>query len=146
MSLVHRWPALKSTIKYWVRPDIENRIKEGAIAARLGARVVEIRERSVVVTSGFETEEVPAQQVFLLTGYHPDTRLLEAVGVDVDPATLVPDHDPKTLQTNVKGVYLAGAVASGRFTSRIFIENGKFHGEAIVKSIVAAAASPSRRR
>jgi thioredoxin reductase (NADPH) len=144
VTLVHRGAALSGSVKYWVKPDIENRIKEGAIAARFGARVVEIRERSILVTSGFETEELPAQQVFLLTGYHPDTRLLEAVGVKVDPATLVPDHDPKTLQTNVKGVYLAGAVASGRFTSRIFIENGKFHGEAIVKSIVASVASPRR--
>jgi thioredoxin reductase (NADPH) len=144
VTLVHRGASLSGSIKYWIKPDIENRIKEGAITARFGARVVEIRERSIVVTSGFGTEELPAQQVFLLTGYHPDTRLLEAVGVKVDPATLVPAHDPATLQTNVKGVYLAGALASGRFTSRIFIENGKFHGQALVKSIVAS--SGSRRR
>ena len=147
VTLVHRGPVLSGSIKYWVKPDIENRIKEGAIAARFGARVTEIRAGEVVIRSGFEDEEVlPAQQVFLLTGYHPDTRLLEAVGVKVDPATLVPDHDPATLQTNVKGVYLAGAVASGRFTSRIFIENGKFHGETIVKAIVASATAASRRR
>ena len=139
VTLVHRGASLSGSIKYWIKPDIENRIKEGAIAARFGARVVEIGESTVVVTSGFGTEELPAQQVFLLTGYLPDTRLLEAVGVKVDAATLVPDHDPETLQTNVKGVYLAGAVASGRFTSRIFIENGKFHGQAIVKSIISRA-------
>ena len=135
VTLVHRGTSLSGSIKYWIKPDIENRIKEGAIAARFGARVVEIKDRSLVVHSGFGTDDLPAAQVFLLTGYHPDTRMLEAVGVRVDPATLVPDHDPDTLQTNVKGVYLAGAVASGRFTSRIFIENGKFHGQAIVKSI-----------
>ena len=139
VTLVHRGASLSGSIKYWIKPDIENRIKDGAIAARFGARVVEIRAGAVVVTSGFGTEELPAQQVFLLTGYLPDTRLLEAVGVKVDAATLVPDHDPETLQTNVKGVYLAGAVASGRFTSRIFIENGKFHGQAIVKSIISRA-------
>ncbi len=139
VTLVHRGASLSGSIKYWIKPDIENRIKEGAIAARFGARVVEIGESTVVVTSGFGTEELPAQQVFLLTGYLPDTRLLEAVGVKVDAATLVPEHDPETLQTNVKGVYLAGAVASGRFTSRIFIENGKFHGQAIVKSIISRA-------
>lgn len=135
VTLVHRDGGLSASVKYWIKPDIENRIKEGAIAARFGTRVVEIRARSVLVNAGFGTEELPADQVFLLTGYHPDTRMLEAVGVTVDPATLVPEHDPETLETNVKGVYIAGAVASGRFTSRIFIENGKFHGQAIVKAI-----------
>ena len=139
VTLVHRAPALSASIKYWIKPDIDNRIKEGAIAARFGTRVTAITPSSVAVVSGFGDEaRIPADQVFLLTGYHPDTRLLEAVGVKVDPATLVPEHDPETLQTNVKGIYLAGAVASGRFTSRIFIENGKFHGAAIVKSVVAA--------
>ena len=138
-TLVHRAPSLSGSIKYWIKPDIENRIKEGAIPARFGTRVVAIERGSVVVQSGFgEQEELPADQVFLLTGYHPDTRMLEGVGVKVDPATLVPEHDPGTLQTNVKGVYVAGAVASGRFTSRIFIENGKFHGQTIVKSILGS--------
>jgi thioredoxin reductase (NADPH) len=135
VTLVHRAGALSGSIKYWIKPDIENRIKEGAIAARFGARVMEIRARSVVITAGFGTEELPADQVFLLTGYHPDTRLLEAVGVRVDRETLVPDHDPQTMESNAKGVYLAGAIASGRHTSRIFIENGKFHGQAIVEAI-----------
>ncbi len=138
VTLVHRAPALSGSIKYWIKPDIENRIKDGAIAARFSTLVTEIRPRAVVVRAGFGTEELPADQVFLLTGYHPDTSLLESVGVRFDAQSLVPEHDPETLQTNVKGIYVAGAVASGRFTSRIFIENGKFHGSAIVKSIVAA--------
>jgi bacillithiol disulfide reductase len=147
VTLLHRAPSLSGSIKYWIKPDIENRIKEGAIAARFGACVTEIRPASVVVRAGFGTEELPAEAVFLLTGYHPDTRLLEAVGVRVDGASLVPEHDPQTLQTNVKGVYVAGAVASGRFTSRIFIENGKFHGEMIVKSIAGASTpGPPRGR
>jgi len=141
VTLVHRDGGLSASVKYWIKPDIENRIKEGAIAARFATRVMEVRRRSVVVNAGFGTEEIAADQVFLLTGYHPDTRMLEAVGVKVDAETLVPDHDPATLQTNVKGVYLAGAVASGRFTSRIFIENGKFHGQTIVKAIEAARRS-----
>jgi thioredoxin reductase (NADPH) len=133
--LVHRGPALSASIKYWIKPDIENRIKEGAIVARFSSAIREIRADSVLVETPRETEELEAAQVFLLTGYHPDTRLLEALGVKVDAQTLVPEHDPDTLQTNVKGIYVAGATASGRFTSRIFIENGRFHGEAIVKSI-----------
>jgi thioredoxin reductase (NADPH) len=139
VTLVHRAAMLSGSIKYWIKPDIENRIKEGAIAARFGARVLEIRAGFVAVTAGFGTEEIAAGQVFLLTGYHPDTRLLEEAGVRVDRETLVPDHDPKTMETNAKGVYLAGAIASGRHTSRIFIENGKFHGQAIVAAIQAAA-------
>jgi thioredoxin reductase (NADPH) len=138
VTLVHRAPALSASVKYWIKPDIDNRIKEGAIPARLGARVTAIRPGAVSIDTGLVQEDLPADQVFLLTGYHPDTRLLESLGVKVDPATLVPEHDPATLQTNVKGVYLAGALASGRFTSRIFIENGRFHGEMVVKSIVAA--------
>ena len=147
VTLVHRAPALSGSIKYWIKPDIENRIKDGAIAARLAARVLEIRARSVLIQSVWGPEELPADQVFLLTGYHPDTRLLEAAGVRVDRETLVPDHDPKTMETNAKGVYLAGAIASGRHTSRIFIENGKFHGQAIVQAIVSAAReAPGRLR
>jgi thioredoxin reductase (NADPH) len=138
VTLLHRAPALSGSIKYWIKPDIENRIKEGAIAARFSSRVREIRRDSVLVETARETEELEAAQVFLLTGYHPDTRLLESLGVKVDRETLVPEHDTETLETNVKGIYVAGATASGRFTSRIFIENGRFHGEAIVKSITRA--------
>jgi bacillithiol disulfide reductase len=138
VTLVHRSPTLSGSIKYWIKPDIENRIKEKAISARFSTLIREIRPRTVVVETGWGREEIPADQVFLLTGYHPDTSLLESAGVRFDPESLVPEHDADTLQTNVRGVYVAGAVASGRFTSRIFIENGKFHGAAIVKSILAA--------
>ena len=135
VTLVHRAASLSGSIKYWIKPDIDNRIKEKAIAARFAARVTEIKHGSVIIQSVWGAEELPADQVFLLTGYYPDTRLLEAVGVRVDRETLVPDHDPQTMETNAKGVYLAGAVASGRHTGRIFIENGKFHGPAIVNAI-----------
>jgi thioredoxin reductase (NADPH) len=78
-----------------------------------------------------------AEAVFLLTGYHPDCALLTGAGVRVDQETLVPEHDPRTLETNVPGLYLAGAMVSGRETGRIFIENGRFHGQAIVEAIRA---------
>jgi thioredoxin reductase (NADPH) len=135
VTLVHRGAALSDSIKYWIRPDIENRIKEGSIPARLSTMVREIRERSVVLASAAGEEEIPADQVFLLTGYLPDTSLLARAGVRIDPATLVPDHDAATLETNVPGLFLAGALVSGKQTSRIFIENGRFHGEAIVGAI-----------
>jgi thioredoxin reductase (NADPH) len=141
VTLVHRGEALSDSIKYWIRPDVENRIKEGAIAARLGTRVLEIGEESVLVEGPEGQGHIAARAVFVLTGYHPDTSLLEAAGARVDPRSLVPEHDPETLETSVRGLYVAGALASGRHTSRIFIENGRFHGEAIVRSIAAARAT-----
>jgi thioredoxin reductase (NADPH) len=135
VTLVHRRPQLGASIKYWIRPDIENRLKEGSIAARFETRVVEIRPKAVVVEGPRGGEEIEAEAVFLLTGYHPDCALLTGAGVRVDAATLVPEHDAQTLETNVPGLYVAGALVSGRETGRIFIENGRFHGHAIVESI-----------
>jgi thioredoxin reductase (NADPH) len=141
VTLVHRRAQLSDSIKYWIRPDIENRIKEGAIPALFETRLTEIRAHSVVVASAAGSEEIPAEQVFLLTGYQPDTRLLREAGVRIDEATLVPAHDAATLETNVPGLFLAGALVSGKQTSRIFIENGRFHGEAIVGAITGRAVS-----
>jgi thioredoxin reductase (NADPH) len=141
VTLVHRRAQLSDSIKYWIRPDIENRIKEGAIPALFETCLTEIRAHSVLVASAAGTEEIPAEQVFLLTGYHPDTSLLRQAGVRIDEATLVPAHDAATLETNVPGLFLAGALVSGKQTSRIFIENGRFHGEAIVGAITGRAVS-----
>jgi thioredoxin reductase (NADPH) len=137
VTLVYRGRELSGSIKYWIRPDILNRIKEGSIPARLETCVLEIDPHAVTVEGPQGRGTLPADQVFLLTGYHPDPRLLQEAGVTVDLETLVPVHDPGTLETNARGVYLAGSVASGRHTSRIFIETGRFHGEMIVKAICA---------
>jgi thioredoxin reductase (NADPH) len=137
VTLVHRGARLAESIKYWIKPDIENRIKEGAVAARFETRVVEIRPDRVVLEGPGGREELAAEGVFLLTGYHPDVELFRRAGVHVDEATLKPAHDPATLESNVPGLYVAGAVVSGRETGRIFIENGRFHGEMIVKAICA---------
>ena len=135
VTLVHWHPELKPTIKYWIRPDIENRMKEGSIGARFDTRVVEIRPTEVVVEGPEGREELPADAVLLLTGYHTDSDLLARAGVRCDAATAKPEFDPVTLETNIPGLFLAGSVVSGRDTSAIFIENGRFHGEAIVKVI-----------
>jgi len=135
VTLVHRGAQLGASVKYWIRPDIENRIQEGSIAARFETRVVEITPDDVVVEGARGRDRLPADAVFLLTGYYPDPTLLKAAGVRVDPATLVPEHDHETLETNVPGLYLAGSVVSGRETGRIFIETGRFHGKAIVDAI-----------
>jgi thioredoxin reductase (NADPH) len=142
VTVIHRAPTLKSTIKYWVRPDIENRIKEGSIAARFNTCVTAIRPTSVVVrTSGAGgagraggEEEIPADAVYLLTGYRADTELLTRAGVLLNERE-APVHDPLTFETNVPGLFVAGGAIAGVDTGTIFIENGRFHGEKIIEII-----------
>jgi thioredoxin reductase (NADPH) len=135
VTIVHRRAALGESIKYWVKPDIENRIKEGSIAARFGAHVVEITPTHVIVERNGVRDELPADGVFLLTGYISDNRLLRAAGVEIDPETCGPVHDPETFETNVTGLYVIGAMVAGKASGRIFIENGRFHGQVAIDRI-----------
>ena len=148
VTLVHRRATLGDSIKYWVRPDIDNRIKAGSIAARFDTRVVEITPRSVIVEqvgaekAGAEEaggggqvhgrEEITAEAVFLLTGYTP-VELMRRAGVNCDSETLAPALDSETFETNVPNLFIAGGATAGRHTGSIFIENGRFHGERIVQ-------------
>jgi thioredoxin reductase (NADPH) len=140
VTLVHRHPNLKPSIKYWVRPDIENRIKEGSVRGLLNTKVVEILPTQVVVERDGAKENVPADAVFLLTGYHPDCDLYRRAGIRLHRDTMSPEFNADTFETNVPGIFLAGGAICGRDTSNIFIENGRFHGEAIIKTIAARAA------
>jgi thioredoxin reductase (NADPH) len=133
VTLVHRRATLGDSIKYWVRPDIENRIKEGSIAARFETHVVEIRPDVVVVDRGGVRDEIPANAVLLLTGYRPDVDLMRRAGVRCDAETLAPELNPETFETNVPNLFIAGGAVAGRNTGSIFIENGRFHGERIIK-------------
>jgi thioredoxin reductase (NADPH) len=134
VTLVHRGAELKSTIKYWVRPDIENRIKEGSIAARFNTQICEIRPTSVVVTGSAGVEELPADAVLLLTGYRADNDLMARAGVTFGPRN-APAFNPDTFETNVPGLFVAGGAMAGDDTGTVFIENGRFHGEKIVEVI-----------
>jgi bacillithiol disulfide reductase len=138
VTLVHRGQGISPSVKYWIKPDIENRIKEGSVKALFGTCVREITPTHVRVERADGHQELPADQVFLLTGYTPDVDLMRRAGVRVDPDTLKPEHDPRTSETNVPGLFLAGALVSGRDTGKVFIENGRFHGEAIVNAITRA--------
>ncbi len=132
VTLVSRRAELKPSVKYWLRPDFENRVRAGEIAARFGAEAREITPRSVRIRgAGGGEEELPADRVFLLTGYHPDFDLLRAIGIALDPDSGRPAHDPETLETNVPGVHIAGSLTAGRMISEVFIENGRFDGEKI---------------
>ena len=124
-----------STIKYWVRPDIENRIKEGSVKARFESHVVEITPIAVVIDGPGGREELPAEGVFLLTGYRPDVELMRRAGVACDAETLAPQMDAETFETNVPNLFVAGGAMAGRHTGNIFIENGRFHGEKIIATL-----------
>jgi bacillithiol disulfide reductase len=133
VTLVHRRATLGDSIKYWVRPDIENRIKEGSIAARFESTVMEITPTGVVIERLGARETLPAEGVFLLTGYHPDVDLMRRAGVQCDPESLAPSMNQETFETNVPNLFVAGGAVAGRHTGNIFIENGRFHGEKIIK-------------
>lgn len=141
VTLIHRRPELGTSLKYWVKPDVENRIERGEIRAYMDTVVDEILPDRVRARRGAETFEVPAQQVFALTGYHPSTLFFDQLGVKYDPNILLPTYDPDTYETNVRGVFLAGSVVAGRRHKEIFIENGRFHGEAVMKAVAARCRS-----
>jgi bacillithiol disulfide reductase len=140
VTLVHRAAQLKSTIKYWVRPDIDNRIKEGSVAARFNTCVREIRPTSVVTVPAADRpqpggfDEIPCDAVYLLTGYRADTDLMCRAGILLNERQ-APVHDPQTFETNVPGIFIAGGAIAGVDTGTIFIENGRFHGQTIVDVI-----------
>lgn len=180
VTLVHRGPSLKPTIKYWVRPDIENRIKEGSVAARFGACVTEIRPTTLVIapnrdrdpaaeqaqieretaadrdaatrsspvaasappaateTLAAATEEIAADAVYLLTGYRADIDLMCRAGIAMTDRQ-APVHDPRTFESNVPNLFVAGGAIAGVDTGTVFIENGRFHGEKIIEEIARRA-------
>jgi thioredoxin reductase (NADPH) len=135
VTLVHRRADLGASIKYWVRPDIENRIKAGQVNALFETKVRQITRDEVIVQNGGAEKRLPAKQVFALTGYHPDFTFIESLGVKLDPETRKPALDANTLESNVPGIHLAGVVIGGRFTGEIFIENGRFHGKQIINAL-----------
>ena len=137
VTLLHRNKELGATIKYWVRPDIENRIKAGQVKALFETRVKRITKDEVVVENGAGEKRLPARRVFALTGYHPDFTFIESLAVRLDPESRKPEMDPNTLESNVAGIHLAGVVIGGRHTGEIFIENGRFHGKQIIQALRA---------
>lgn len=130
--MVHRGAEVKPTIKYWVKPDIENRIEEGSIEALFDTEVQGFVDGGVLVRGAAGERLIACDAAYVLIGYTIDTELLRRCGVELDPGTLVPAHDPSTGETNQPGLYVAGTLRAGRATDRIFIENSRTHGEQIV--------------
>ncbi len=135
VTLVHRGEGLSERVKYWIRPDLENRIASGAIRALFRSRVLEILPEFVRVATSDGEAAVRADAVFPLIGYQPDFALFERCGIRLEGEGLVPAHDPETLESNVPGLYLAGAILGGRETGRIFIENSRHHAVRIASAI-----------
>jgi thioredoxin reductase (NADPH) len=135
VTLVHRGAALHRNIKYWIMPDIENRIKSGEIRAHFNTIVKEIQEDRVLISSASGDEWVKNDFVLALIGYHPDFDLQKSVGIHIDETSGRPECNPETLETNSPGVYLAGVLVAGTHTNEIFIENGRFHGRQIASDI-----------
>ena len=132
VTLVHFGPTWDKKIKPWILPDITNRIAEGSIVARWDTRVAAIGGDTVTLRTGAGLEEIPVEHVYLLTGFAPNVELLRRLGVTIDPTTGIPAHDPRTLETDVPGIFIAGVVVAGYDANKVFIENGRWHGEKIV--------------
>lgn len=146
VTLIHRGAEMGREVKYWILPDINNRIQNGEIPALFQSKVVEIRPGEIVVETPVGSKILENDFVFALTGYHPDVAFLRSMGVEVDSATCIPRFEPETLESNVAGIYLAGSIISGRLTNKIFIENGRFHGERILPHLQASLREPERSR
>jgi thioredoxin reductase (NADPH) len=137
VTLVHRGPDIHRHVKYWIKPDIENRIKAGEVTAWFQSQVAEITPDTVLIETPTGKYVLKNDFVFALIGYHPDFAFLEALGVRSEGKDRMPVCDPETLESNVPGIYLAGVIVAGNRTNEIFIENGRFHGQQIAKGLVA---------
>lgn len=136
VTIIHRDEKLRDGIKYWIKPDIENRIKNGEIAAHFKTVVQEIKNDALVLKKENETFTIPNDFVYVLIGFTPEMKLLKSAGVRINPDNGEPVHSPDTLESNVQGLFVAGSIAAGSNNNRIFIENGREHGELIIDRIL----------
>ena len=137
VTLIHRDNKLSDRIKYWIRPDIENRLKNGEIASYFESSVLAITQREIRIATPDGEKTLPNDFVLAMTGYSPDLDFLQRTGIVLEPDTQKPRTDPETLESLRPGVYLAGVIVAGMHTNEIFIENGRFHGIQIADHIAA---------
>jgi thioredoxin reductase (NADPH) len=135
VTLVHRGPAMHRHVKYWILPDIQNRVKNGEITAYFQTDVESIHEDTVTLQTPEGRLTLKNDYVFAMTGYHPDFDFLTALGVSLEGEDRCPACDPQSLESNVAGIYLAGVIIAGDRTNEIFIENGRFHGRQIASDL-----------
>jgi thioredoxin reductase (NADPH) len=137
VTLVYRGPGMSDSLKYWVKPDIENRIRDGQVQAHFSTEVVDILPDAVAVQGPDGRHLIPADLVYLMTGYRADTALLDQVGAQVQRDIHAPVFDETTFETTVANLFVVGACVAGKQSGRIFIENGRFHGAAAVHAITS---------
>jgi len=142
VTLIYRGPGIQPHVKYWIKPDIENRIAAGEIKAYFNTKVVEILPDTLTLETPEGQVSVANDFVFAMTGYHPDFTFLEALGVHFEGPDKCPRCDPESLESNVPGIYLAGVIVAGSRTNEIFIENGRFHGRQIAVALAAKLNKP----
>jgi len=135
VTLIHRGPAVSDSVKYWIKPNLENRIRAGEIKAYFRSHVLEILPREIVVSTPEGEMRLKNDFIFAMTGYHPDLDFLAQHGITLDPETQRPRTNPETLESERKGIHLAGVLVAGMHTNEIFIENGRFHGAQIATAI-----------
>ena len=136
VTLVIRYPSLKPSIKYWVKPDIDNRIKEGSINAYFESELTEIRKSEVDIQTPDGLVTIPNDFVLAMTGYHPHFGLMQKLGIQLtEDEKKMPVFDPESLETNRRGLYVAGVVCGGMDTSSLFIENTRVHANQIAEHI-----------
>jgi thioredoxin reductase (NADPH) len=133
VTLIHRNKNLGKKIKYWVLPDIKKKIENKQIKAIFNAAVQEISKEHILLRENGKIRRIKNDHVFAMTGYRPDSKLMDAFGIQYSPKTFVPKHKPKNLETNLKGVYVAGSIISGINNNRVFIENSREHGKKIFR-------------
>lgn len=135
VTMVYRKHEFHPSVKSWIKPVIESAIENNRVRMFWGFHIKEIRKQSVVITKGEIEKEIPADTVFAMTGYHPNLDFLRQLGAAVDEESGVPILT-KNMETTVPGLYLAGVVATGYDSTKIFIENGRYHGQAIIEDIL----------
>ena len=136
VTMVVREPVISERVKYWVKPDIENRIKEGSINAFFQSTIAEIREKEVDINTPLGKKTIANDWVLAMTGYQPNLDFLRKLGIDLSGDDVrKPEYDEDTHESNVAGIYLAGVICGGMNTHRLFIENSREHAEKIVKAI-----------
>jgi thioredoxin reductase (NADPH) len=135
VTLVHRNNWISDRVKYWIKPNIENRIKNGEIQAFFNSRVIEIQPKAVLLETPNGPVTLKNDFVFAMTGYRPDLDFLASLGIRLEPETQKPRTNPETLESDRPGIFLAGVIVAGMHTNEIFIENGRFHGKKIAEAI-----------